>query len=155
VIAHGTDVTDQVLARRQVEQLLAGSEAARVDLSDANLRLQDQQVELELTNQQLQENAAELEAQAEELMETAASLEARTMEAERARRTLVQTVEAVTDGFIALDADFRYTYVNRRACEMWGMSADALLGRTPYEVFADMDRSPFVALLFMRHARAS
>jgi PAS domain S-box-containing protein len=153
VIAHGTDVTDQVLARRQVEQLLAGSEAARVDLSDANLRLQDQQVELELTNQQLQENAAELEAQAEELMETAASLEARTMEAERARRTLVQTVEAVTDGFIALDADFRYTYVNRRACEMWGMSADALLGRTPYEVFADMDRSPFVAL--MHRVRAS
>jgi signal transduction histidine kinase len=47
VIAHGTDVTEYVLARREVERLLAESNAAR-------------QAELEVANQQLQAQAAEL-----------------------------------------------------------------------------------------------
>jgi signal transduction histidine kinase len=68
VIAHGTDVTEQVLAHR--------------GLSEANAQLEEQQVELELTNQQLQDNAAELEAQAEQLQATAAKLEERTVELE-------------------------------------------------------------------------
>ena len=133
VIAHGSDVTDHVRARRATEE--------------ANARLQDQALELELTNQQLQDNAVELEQQAEELQSTAAHLEERGEEAEAARRTVAAIVEAVTDGFIAFDRDLRFTYVNRRAAELWGRPVSELLGRTPAEVFPGMDRSPFFAMV--------
>jgi PAS domain S-box-containing protein len=154
VIAHGTDVTDHVRARQEVERLLAESEAARAavenargDLIDANARLQDQQFELALTNQKLQDNALELEAQAEELRASAAHLEERTLEAEDARRTVASIVEAITDGFVAFDADLRYTYVNRRASEMWDLAPESLLGKTPADIWPDMHVSPFVAML--------
>jgi signal transduction histidine kinase/PAS domain-containing protein len=85
VLAHGTDVTEQVVARREVERLLAESEQARQTLATVNARLQEQQLELELANQQLQENASELELQTARLHSTTTRLEARTEEAERAR----------------------------------------------------------------------
>ena len=74
------------------------------------------------------------------------------VEAEHAARDAVETVvEAVADGFVAFDAELRFTYVNQRAAEMWGKPADSFLGRTPLEVWADLDmeHSPFV-LLFRR-----
>jgi PAS domain S-box-containing protein len=147
VVAHGSDVTEQVLTRRAVERLLGNSERTRADLALANERLQEQQVELELTNLQLQDNAAELEAQAEDLQATAAQLEERTEDAEAARRTTLAIVEAVTDGFVAFNHELRFTYVNERASAMWGVAPEALLGKTPNDVFSAMDRSPFLALL--------
>lgn len=76
---------------------------------------------------------------------------ARAFEAEhRAHERSALIVESVTDGFVALDRDMRYTYVNRRAAEMWNRSPEELLGRTPLEVFADVDgfeRSPVAAAL--------
>ncbi len=76
VMAHGTDVTEHVRARRQVERLLAESESSRAALEGAN--------------EQLQEQAVELEAQAEELQATAAQLEERTEEAETAAAALTE-----------------------------------------------------------------
>ena len=154
VIAHGTDVTDHVRARLAVEHLLADTERARAeaeriraDLADANARLQDQQMELELTNQQLQDGAADMESQTEELRAIATSLAQRTAEAETARGTVAAIVEAVTDGFVAFDSELRYTYVNRRAADMWGLSRDDLIGKRPSELWTGMDGSPFVSML--------
>jgi PAS domain S-box-containing protein len=48
-------------------------------------------------------------------------------EASRARMTA--TLESIADAFYAIDADFRFTYVNRRAEELWGRSRDTLVGR--------------------------
>ncbi|MDB4914236.1 MAG: ATP-binding region ATPase domain protein [Gemmatimonadetes bacterium] len=140
VIAHGTDVTEQVRARRDAEALLAESEAARQAAEEA-------QVELELVNQQLQDNTLELEAQTEELQVSAAHLEERTEEAEAARRTISAIVEAVTDGFVAYDENLRYTYANARAGEMWGLAPAVLLGKTPHELWPGMDESKFVVML--------
>jgi PAS domain S-box-containing protein len=39
-------------------------------------------------------------------------------EAEAARRLLAGVIERVSDGFVALDNDWRYTYVNQRAAEL-------------------------------------
>ena len=72
------------------------------------------------------------------------------IEQEEAAREAVQTVvEAVTDGFVALDASLRYTYVNQRAAEMWGWKAEALLGKSPAELWPDLDmeRTPLVQML--------
>ena len=121
------------------------AEEAQAELQEANTRLQEQQMEAELANQQLQDNAVELESQSEELLATAGQLEERTLEAESASGTRAAIVEAVTDGFIAFDDELRYTYVNQRAAEMWKHSPDALIGRTPDEVWTGTDRSPFFA----------
>lgn len=65
-------MTDQIHARKALEEAYA--------------QLQEQALELEMSNQQLQDQASELEMQAEELQATAAQLEERTEEAERASR---------------------------------------------------------------------
>lgn len=147
VIAHGSDITEQVLARREVERLLRESESNRQALEESNARLQEQALELELANQQLQDSAAELELQAEQLHMTALALEERSEEAEANRQTLTTIVEAVTDGFVAFDGAMRYTFVNGRAEEMWGVPGERLLGKTPREVWPAAADSQFVAML--------
>ncbi|MBB4637266.1 ATP-binding protein [Longimicrobium terrae] len=76
IIAHGFDVTGQVLARREVERLLAESEESRREMTRTNELLSGQQVELEVITEQLQENAAELEAQTEALADANLRLQA-------------------------------------------------------------------------------
>jgi PAS domain S-box-containing protein len=57
-------------------------------------------------------------------------------EAERAsERRAAAILESITDAFYALDADFRFTYVNRRAEELWGRRRDELIGRSYSEEF--------------------
>jgi len=71
VLLCGSDVTDHVHARRDVERLLRESERARAEAVTSAERLQEQ--------------AAELEMQAEELQAMLAHVAERTAEAERAR----------------------------------------------------------------------
>ncbi|GJG85925.1 hypothetical protein tb265_11060 [Gemmatimonadetes bacterium T265] len=115
VIAHGADVTDAVLGRREAEA--------------AHARLQDQQVELELSNQQLQEQAAELEAQADELQAAAVQLEERTETAEAAERTTARILAAVGEGILGLAPDGTTTFVNPAAARLLGYTEAEMLGR--------------------------
>ncbi len=119
VIAHGSDVTERVLARKS----------------------------LELINQQLQANAIEMEGQAKELLAAAVHLEERTVEAEAARRTIATIVEAVADGFVAFDSDLRFTYANYRAAEMWALSPGDMIGKRPHELWPSIDGSLLIAML--------
>ena len=52
-------------------------------------------------------------------------------------RQLEDILERITDGFIALDADFCYTYVNSRICEMVGRSPETLIGKNVWSEFPD------------------
>ena len=56
-------------------------------------------------------------------------------ESEAARAQLAATLESIGDGFYALDADFRFTYVNRRAEALLGRPREALLGRDLWAEF--------------------
>ncbi|MBX0293087.1 PAS domain-containing protein [Hymenobacter sp. HSC-4F20] len=47
----------------------------------------------------------------------------------RAHEQVVDILESTTDAFYALDADFRFTYVNQRAARLWGRDQAALIGR--------------------------
>jgi signal transduction histidine kinase len=76
IIAHGTDVTEQVTARHEVERLLGESESSRRELERANGMLSEQQSELQMISEQLQENTVELEAQTEALAEANRALQA-------------------------------------------------------------------------------
>lgn len=50
---------------------------------------------------------------------------------------LRQTIDSITDAFLTLDADFRITYINRKAAEIFGPLVDNLLGKTVWEIGAD------------------
>lgn len=54
-----------------------------------------------------------------------------------------EVFERISDAFIALDKDFRYTYANRKACEVLGHSAEELIGRIKWEVFPATVGTPF------------
>ncbi len=46
-------------------------------------------------------------------------------------------VESISDGFVALDKNLCYTYINRRAANMIRMEPEEVLGRYIWEVFPD------------------
>lgn len=51
--------------------------------------------------------------------------------------------ERVTDAFMALDKDWKYTYLNSKAEELHGYKAAELIGRVIWEVFPDVLNEPF------------
>jgi len=53
----------------------------------------------------------------------------------RSRAELSGILESISDAFFALDAERRFTYVNREAERLWGRDRGELLGRNIWEVF--------------------
>lgn len=56
---------------------------------------------------------------------------------------LSNILERVTDGFVALDNEWRYTFVNRRAGEMFGRRPEDLVGKSIWEEFPEAVGQPF------------
>jgi PAS domain S-box-containing protein len=56
-------------------------------------------------------------------------------EAAEGRRRIEAILESITDAFVAVDRDWRFTYVNRRAAEYMGRDRDALIGGVLWEEF--------------------
>ncbi|MEZ5428444.1 MAG: PAS domain S-box protein [Pyrinomonadaceae bacterium] len=56
----------------------------------------------------------------------------------RAKTKQIEDIlERINDGFITLDNDFNYTYVNRKIGEMVGRDPDSLIGKNVWEEFPD------------------
>ena len=53
-------------------------------------------------------------------------------------------LDRISDGILALDAGMTYTYLNDRAGELLGRSADDLVGKNLREEYADGERTPFM-----------
>jgi PAS domain S-box-containing protein len=66
-------------------------------------------------------------------------------EAERVRNELLRIVERVAEGFVALDRESRYAYVNEKAAAIMGRSAAALIGRHVWAEFPEAVGQPFHA----------
>jgi PAS domain S-box-containing protein len=135
IAAHGSDVSEQVLARHQVERLLAESEHARRALESANAQLESQQRELEHANEQLQNAAVELESQAEELQATAAQLEERTEEAVRTAAAIAENerqfhllADAIPTLAWTARADGYIDWYNSRWYEYTGTTPEQMAG---------------------------
>jgi PAS domain S-box-containing protein len=47
-------------------------------------------------------------------------------------------LDTIKDGFYILDADWRLVYANPKACELWGLAADAVIGHNFWERFPEM-----------------
>jgi PAS domain-containing protein len=79
-----------------------------------------------LAEEALQRSHAELERRVEERtreMQTARA------EAEMARRGIEQMIDRISDGLVALDRDWCYTYVNENAGTMLGRDPATLIGK--------------------------
>lgn len=51
---------------------------------------------------------------------------------------LIQSIlDRITDGFIALDKNFNYTYFNRKISEMTGMDSGSVLGKNVWHIFPE------------------
>jgi PAS domain S-box-containing protein len=111
IVAHGYEVTEQVLARRQVEQLLTASEQARVALEEVNRQLATKQEELESANRQLQETREHL------------------------YRIIVQAPVAM---YIALGREHVFDVANASYYAMVGKTPEDMLGRPGREVFPEL-----------------
>jgi PAS domain S-box-containing protein len=48
---------------------------------------------------------------------------------------IVEVFERISDAFYGVDRDWRFTYVNRRAEELWGRSQKELLGKSIWQEF--------------------
>jgi PAS domain S-box-containing protein len=84
------------------------------------------------TTPQMQERSAreaELERANQRLQESAVERERMFADVEAARAQVTTTLDSIGDAFYAVDADFRFTYVNRHAESLWGRSREELLGR--------------------------
>ncbi|RCS31288.1 EAL domain-containing protein [Rhodanobacter denitrificans] len=54
-----------------------------------------------------------------------------------------QVFERITDAYVALDRDWRYTYLNAKACELFGRRAEDLVGRHIWTEFPEGVDQPF------------
>jgi PAS domain S-box-containing protein len=63
----------------------------------------------------------------------------------RARRETEVVLESLSEGFVAVDAQWRYTYINAAAEQMLRAKREALLGVSLWDAFPDALGSPFEA----------
>ena len=64
-----------------------------------------------------------------------------------AKERLEAVLRSISDGFIALDRDWRYVSVNDRACESMGMRREEILGRRIWDLYPDTVGTRFEAEL--------
>lgn len=57
---------------------------------------------------------------------------------QKANQRLFNILESITDAFYTLDHDWRFTYLNPRACQVLQKTSDDLLGKSIWEVYPDL-----------------
>jgi PAS domain S-box-containing protein len=63
------------------------------------------------------------------------------------QRRQAAVLEAIADGFVTFDREWRYGYVNRVAAELVGRAPEALIGRVLWEMHPGNDDTPFARVL--------
>ena len=61
------------------------------------------------------------------------------------REERAQMFDRITDGFVALDREWRYTFINPRGAEILGKRPEDLIGRAIWDVFPEGVGTPFEA----------
>lgn len=70
--------------------------------------------------------------------ETTRQEQALRLEAEAAQKSVETILSSINDGFLVLDHNWCYTYINDRNCEIIGMSRSEVLGKNVWQLFPDV-----------------
>ena len=77
--------------------------------------------------------------------ESAQKEQALRVEVQTAKNSLEKLLSRIADQFLALDCQWRYTYVNDRVMDVTGMAREDLLGKCIWDLFPDLVNSNFYA----------
>ncbi len=123
-----------------VEGLRNMESEARAQLNKLLIQLND---ELKKANARLEEsNRDKEELLLRELIARAES-EAARRTAESATEEVSQILESITDGFMAFDREWCFTYLNREGAKILGRLPEELLGKNLWEEFPELSSSSF------------
>ena len=86
---------------------------------------------------------AQVEERTAELGRANKALEASDAEARAGQAQIAEVLERITDGFVALDREWRYTYINRRGAEFFGRLPEELIGKHIWIEFPEGMGQPF------------
>lgn len=67
----------------------------------------------------------------------------RTEELVKSKNILSETFERITDGFVALDRNWRYTYINKKAEEFFKHNPEEMIGTEIWSEFPEIVNNPF------------
>ncbi len=122
-------------------------------LRDARARAELRAAEARGLAAELQEQAAELEQLLEESQSLQEELELANTQltesmlaAERAEARTRELLESIGDAFIAHDAEWRFTYINERAAEIFrrsGHDPETMIGRSVWEAYPELVGTAF------------
>jgi len=111
--------------RYRPDRTFAGYIGSYIDISDRKLAEQERAAALS------REQAARLQAE-----ETAKALQS-------ANDQITNILESITDAFIAVDLNWKYTYVNQKAIELLGRPKAELIGKKFWDIFPGAVDLPF------------
>jgi signal transduction histidine kinase len=143
LMATGTEVTQQVLARRGIQ---ATTEALEAHNRLVEAQIAERTQELQAANEELQAQAEELETQQAQLEATQSHLHAQMRQLDEQRAFAEGLIQNVPAGLSFLDTALVYQWVNPVQARMWNLDAEHVVGKTVQEVFGPASE-PAVALL--------
>jgi PAS domain S-box-containing protein len=143
LMATGTEVTQQVLARRGI---LATTEALEAHTRLVEAQIAERTQELQAANEELQAQTEELETQQAQLEATQTHLHAQMRQLDEQRAFAEGLIQNVPAGISFMDTDLVYQWVNPVQERMWDLKADQVVGRSLQEVFGP-ESEPVAALL--------
>jgi len=65
------------------------------------------------------------------------------VEAENAKEQITTILESITDGFLAFDSEWRFTYLNHEGSRTLGRSSEELLGKNLWQEFPELTDTSF------------
>ncbi|BAZ53770.1 multi-sensor hybrid multi-kinase [Nostoc sp. NIES-4103] len=80
------------------------------------------------------------QAEREQLLERE---QAARIEAEAAKEQIINILESITDGFMAFDREWRFTYLNHEGTRSLGRSCEELLGKNLWQEFPELADTSF------------
>ena len=94
---------------------------------DLQKQLEKYEIEILKRTKEIQQLNVELEK----------SLAEKSMEATRYKETLIESFERITDAFVALDSNWCYTYMNKKAGEIFNCDPKAIVGKHIWTEFPE------------------
>jgi PAS domain S-box-containing protein len=105
------------------------------ELTKSNEKLNVLNEEMSVINEELTDNSRQLE---EEIERRKAS----ELELQAASQKVTNILESISDGFIALDQEWRYTYLNAEALRQLGIQDESeLIGKVIWGAFPDLNKT--------------